>query len=76
MNKTNLEFKSPNLNEKNMQLMKAKLCKIGWIGTLNKGGCEENFNTFTEKLNTVMDTVSPEKKQCGSHIKENLSNHG
>ena len=61
LNKTNLEFKSQNLNKKDIQLIKSKLCEVDWIGTLNKGGCEENFNTFTEKLNTVMDTVSPEK---------------
>ena len=70
-NKTNLEFKSWNLNEKNIQKIKAKLCEIDWIGTLNKSSCEDNFNTFMEKLNSVMDTVSLEKKQCGSHTKEN-----
>ena len=67
MNKTNLAFKSRNLNEKNVQLIKSKLYEVDWISTLNKGSCKENFNTFTEKLNTVMDTLSPEKSVWISH---------
>ena len=60
-NKTSLEFKSRNLNEKNVQLIKSKLYEVDWISTLNKGSCKENFNTFAEKVNAVMDTVSSEE---------------
>ena len=66
-NKTNLEFKSQNLNEKNIQQIKTKLCDIDWIGTLNKGSCEENFNIFTDTLKSVIDSVSPEKTVLISH---------
>ena len=37
------------------------MCGVDWIDMLSKGNCEENLNTFTENLNTIMDTVNPEK---------------
>ena len=38
-----------------------------WIRTLNHSTCEENFTVFAETINTVMDSVYPDKTVKISH---------
>ena len=59
--KKSLEFKNLNLNPLKIAKIRSKLFKIDWIGVLNKRNCDEKFNIFSERVNAVMDDVSPEK---------------
>ena len=67
MDKTNLEFKSRNLNDAKMDIIRGKLFAIDWIGELNHKTSSENFNKFCSIVNTIMDEVSPEKTIIISH---------
>ena len=65
--KTNLEFKSKNLNDAKMAIVRGKLFAIDWIGELNHKTSSENFNKFCSIVNSIMDEVSPEKTIIISH---------
>ena len=65
--KTNLEFKSRNLNDAKMSIIRGKLFAIDWIGELNHKTSSENFNKFCSIVNSIMDEVSPEKTIIISH---------
>ena len=55
-----LEFTSQRLNKDSLAKIKHCLLQIDWIGLLNKGSSNENFDIFCNKVKEVMDSVSPE----------------
>ena len=65
--KTNLEFKSRNLNEAKMGVIRDKLFAVDWIGELNHKTSCENFNKFCSIVKSIMDDVSPERTIIISH---------
>ena len=65
--KTNLEFKSRNLNEAKMGVIRDKLFAVDWIGELNHKTSCENFNKFCSIVKSIMDDVSPERAIIISH---------
>ena len=58
--KTNLKFKSRNLNNAKMGVIRNKLFAVDWIGELNQKTSSENFNKFCSIVKSIMDDVSPE----------------
>ena len=60
MDKTNLEFKSRNLNDTKMGVIKEKLFAVDWIGELNNRSSSENFKKFCSIVKSIMDKISPE----------------
>ena len=59
--KSNLKFKSRNLSDTKISIIKRKLFVVDWIGELNHHNSNENFNKFCDIVKTTMDEVSPEK---------------
>ena len=60
MGKTNLEFRSRNLNDNKISLIRDQLFAVDWIGELNNNTSSENFNKFCSIIKGIMDRVSPE----------------
>ena len=65
--KTNLEFKSRNLDDAKMGVIREKLFAVDWISELNHKTSSENFNKFCSIVNSIMDELSPEKTIIISH---------
>ena len=65
--KTNLEFKSRNLNDAKIGVIRDKLFAVDWIGELNNKTSSENFNKFCGIVKGIMDDVSPEQTIIISH---------
>ena len=59
-----LTFESRNLNDNNIKLINNALQKIDWNSKLSGSNCNENYNTFTTLLKTIMNEISPLKKIC------------
>ena len=60
MDKTNLEFKSRNLNNTKIGVIRDELFAVDWIEELKNKSSSENFMKFCSIVNGVMDKVSPE----------------
>ena len=60
MDKTNLEFKSRNLNDTKIGVIRDELFAVDWIGELNNKLSSENFTKFCSIVKGIMDKVSPE----------------
>ena len=60
MDKTNLEFKSRNLNDTKIGVIRDELFAVDWIGELNNKSSSENFTKFCSIVKGIMDKVSPE----------------
>ena len=60
-NKTNLEFKSRNLNNTKIGIIRDELFAVDWIRELNNKSSSENFTKFCSIVKDVMDRVSPEQ---------------
>ena len=61
MDKTNLEFKSRNLNDTKIGVIRDELFAVDWIGELNNKSSSENFMKFCSIVKGIMDKVSPEQ---------------
>ena len=61
-NNTPLIFESRNLNDKITNSIKLELDRTNWDEKLSRLDCNENFNTFTTFLDTIMEKHSPLKK--------------
>ena len=58
--KSPLIFKSRKLNSQKITDIKNKLKETDWDGILNSDDCNVNFNAFSNKLQTMMDSFAPE----------------
>ena len=58
MDKTNLEFKSRNINDTKIGVIKEKLLAADWIGELNNRPSSENFKKFRSIVKSIMDKIS------------------
>ena len=67
MDKTNLEFKSRNLNDAKIGVIRDKLFAADWISELNNKTSSENFNKFCSIVKGIMDRVSLERTIIISH---------
>ena len=67
MDKSNLEFKSRNLNDTKIGLLKEKLFAVDWIGELNNRSSSENFKKFCSIVKSIMDEISLEQTITISH---------
>ena len=65
--KTNLEFKSRNLNDAKMGVIRDRLFAVDWIGELSHKTSSENFNKFCSIVKSIMGDVSPEQIIIISH---------
>ena len=61
LDKTPLMFNSRSLNNEKMIEIKNNLSKVDWYGLLNKDKCNDNFNTFSDTINEIMDITAPVK---------------
>ena len=57
--KTNLEFKSRNLNDTKIGIIRDELFAVDWIRELNNKSSSENFTKFCSIVKGIMDRVSP-----------------
>ena len=55
--KTNLEFKSRNLNDTKIGVIRDELFAVDWIRELNDKSSSENFNKFCSIMKDIMDRV-------------------
>ena len=58
-NKEPLEFLSRNLTEVKISHIKNELNKVDWNGVLNSDDASRNCETFSNIIETTMDTVAP-----------------
>ena len=65
--KTNLEFKSRNLNDTKIGVIKERLLAVDWIGELNNRSSSDNFKKFRSIVKSIMDKISPEQTIIISH---------
>ena len=72
MDKTNLEFKSRNLNNTKIGVIKDELFAVDWIGELNNQSSSENFKKFCSIVKGIMDKISPERTIIISHKCRNV----
>ena len=61
MQKTLLVFKSRNLTDAKLTLIRESLIKVNWMNTLKGQDSNENFNIYTKKVHSIMDEISPIK---------------
>ena len=61
-NNTPLIFESRKLTNKNVDSIKTALDHINWDERLSGLDCNENFNTFTTLLDSIMEKYSPLRK--------------
>ena len=61
MDKTNLEFKSRNLNDTKIGVIRDELFAVDWIGEFNNKSSSGNLTKFCSIVKGIMDKVSPEQ---------------
>ena len=57
-----LAFESRNLNEVKIRHIKHLLFQINWMGELNSGDCNADFNKFCKVVSDTMVKVAPHKQ--------------
>ena len=62
LNSAPLEFNSRCLNDKKLKHANNILMNLDWIGILTGTTCNQKFNQFSDKVNSVLDRVAPIKK--------------
>ena len=61
MNKEPIEFKSRCLNEIKLRQVNHELMRVDWIGVLTGMTSDEKFNQFSNRIEHVLDEITPVK---------------